>query len=256
MGVDAEEVEILVRLESLVLWYSVELGCRSGAREKRCCSRPPKRPAPDFGRVSNPSLTLILAPATAPRSRSCGTATARARRTRPPTTRASRGLWATSRSRDGCAPLMKLAWRAPPAAAARCQSSARRLPGGLARGSIRGTRHAPPPCPARRPLATRLHFPRRLLSLAVLSSCAQDRRRPATIDNLVLLTHAEADAHDEVEGLEELRQRVGPLRCCASIVAVGSAWFAMPCCSGAGYGGGQPAAMQLDGAHATWHACC
>ncbi len=38
---------------------------------------------------------------------------------------------------------------------------------------------------------------------------AQDPRKPATVDNLVLLTHAEADEHDQLESLDALRQQVG-----------------------------------------------
>lgn len=37
----------------------------------------------------------------------------------------------------------------------------------------------------------------------------QDPQRPATIDNLVLLTHAEADVHDELQTLNALWQQVG-----------------------------------------------
>ena len=36
----------------------------------------------------------------------------------------------------------------------------------------------------------------------------QDATRPATVDNLVLLTHAEADEHDELDSLEQLKQQV------------------------------------------------
>lgn len=37
---------------------------------------------------------------------------------------------------------------------------------------------------------------------------SQDPAKPATIDNLVLLTHAEADEHDELQNLDALRQQV------------------------------------------------
>lgn len=36
----------------------------------------------------------------------------------------------------------------------------------------------------------------------------QDPLKPATVDNLVLLTHAEADEHDQLQSLDALRQQV------------------------------------------------
>lgn len=38
---------------------------------------------------------------------------------------------------------------------------------------------------------------------------SQDPSKPATVDNLVLLTHAEADEHDQLDSLDALRQQVG-----------------------------------------------
>ena len=53
-------------------------------------------------------------------------------------------------------------------------------------------------------------------------ACPQDASKPATIDNLVLLTHAEADEHDELSsssgGLEALRRQQPEL--CARVEAV------------------------------------
>lgn len=46
-------------------------------------------------------------------------------------------------------------------------------------------------------------------SLLLPPACIQDPTRPATVDNLVLLTHAEADDHDALASLEELRRQVG-----------------------------------------------
>lgn len=45
-----------------------------------------------------------------------------------------------------------------------------------------------------------------------------DSRKAATIDNLVLLTHAEADEHDQLESLEQLRQQEPEM--CARVEAV------------------------------------
>lgn len=39
-------------------------------------------------------------------------------------------------------------------------------------------------------------------------SLPQDPQKPATVDNLVLLTHAEADDHDQLQSLDALRQQV------------------------------------------------
>jgi hypothetical protein len=51
----------------------------------------------------------------------------------------------------------------------------------------------------------------------------QDASKPATIDNLVLVTHAEADEHDERPGgLEALRRQVTGAERAAAAAAAGS----------------------------------
>lgn len=54
------------------------------------------------------------------------------------------------------------------------------------------------------------------------TDCFQDSSKPATIDNLVLLTHAEADEHDELGsspgGMAALRREQPQL--CARVEAV------------------------------------
>ena len=66
---------------------------------------------------------------------------------------------------------------------------------------------------------------------AALHSCCcrvllQDAARPATVDNLVLLTHAEADEHDERHvsggGLQALRVQVGGSLACKYEMQVAS----------------------------------
>ncbi len=47
---------------------------------------------------------------------------------------------------------------------------------------------------------------------ACLGLLLQDPSRAATVDNLVLLTHAEADEHEQLQSLEELRRRAGQMR--------------------------------------------
>ncbi len=51
-----------------------------------------------------------------------------------------------------------------------------------------------------------------LLPFVGVPTPLQDPQKPATVDNLVLLTHAEADDHDQLQSLDALRQQVRSCR--------------------------------------------